>query len=321
MSSDKNLSACGLEEQVHTENVCIDKMGEILIVTITAIIFLFNIIHLSFLFLLRQQKGTVFYITLRVDAVVNILMSAVVNVGTQCGIRKYITRQHPDLHMIITVIAAILYNFKNLIVVFALIERWLCLAKPFLYSHTFFIKRYAFCVCSAAFITIISLLVTYLIPYYYSYAEICFDVGYGVIGMDSPYFYLMLFPFHAVVLLQCTFSILFFLEYSKQRRRQFLSANDIARKQISNYVFVTTLSYSFCYVTATTLFVMAEIGLDIREWAIIPNHMNNLGSILALYICLKEYRNKVKHCCIQLSVQRHANRIRVRPRGTGNSSV
>ena len=90
MSSDNNLSACGSEEQVHTENVCIDKMGEMLIVGITAIIFLFNIIHLSFLFQLKQQKDTLFYITLRVDAVVNILLSATVNFGTQCGIRKYI---------------------------------------------------------------------------------------------------------------------------------------------------------------------------------------------------------------------------------------
>ena len=85
MPPDKNLSACGTEEQVHTENVCIDKMGEMLIVGITAI----NIIHLLFLFQLKQQKDTVFYITLRVDAVVNILMSATVNFGTQCEIRKY----------------------------------------------------------------------------------------------------------------------------------------------------------------------------------------------------------------------------------------
>ena len=85
--------------------------------------------------------------------------------------------------------------------------------------------------------------------------------------------------------------------------------------------FVKTLSYSACYVTGTTLFVLAEIGLDIREWVVNANHLNILGSILALYICFKEYRNKVKHCCILLSVWRPANRIRVRPRGTGNYSV
>ena len=89
MPSHKNLSACGAEEQVQTENVCIDNMGEMQIVGITAIIFLFNIIHLLFLFQLKQQKGTVFHITLRLDAVVNIQMSATVNFGTQCGIRKY----------------------------------------------------------------------------------------------------------------------------------------------------------------------------------------------------------------------------------------
>ena len=83
---------------------------------------------------------------------------------------------------------------------------------------------------------------------------------------------------------------------------------------------MTTLSYSACYVTGTTLFVLAEIGLDIGEW-VIPNHMNNLGSILALDICFKEYRNKVKHCCILLSVWRPANRIRAHPIETGNSSV
>ena len=117
MSSDKNLSACGSVEQA--------KMGEILIAGITAIIFLFNIIHISFLFQLKQQKGTVFYITLRVDAVVNILMSAAVNFSTHCGIRKYVyvTRQHPDLIIIMSVIAAIFCIYKNMIVVFALIEQ------------------------------------------------------------------------------------------------------------------------------------------------------------------------------------------------------
>ena len=67
---------------------------------------------------------------------------------------------------------------------------------------------------------------------------------------------------------------------------------------------------------------MAEIGLDIREWVVIPNHLNSLGSILALYIiCFKEYRNKVKHCCILLSVWRPAKRIRAHPIETMNSSV
>ena len=97
-----------------------------MIVTITAIIFLFNIIHLSFLFQLKQQKGTVFYITLRVDAVVNTLISATVNFGTQFGIRKY------------------------------------------------------------KILRVFSVFVTYLIPYCYSYADIRYDGGYGVIGMGSP---------------------------------------------------------------------------------------------------------------------------------------
>ena len=119
-----------------------------------------------------------------------------------------------------------------------------------------------------------------------------------------------------------TFSILFFLAFFKQSRLQILSASDITKKKtISYYVFVTTLSYSACYVTGTTLFVLAEIGLDTREWVLIPNHLNNLRSILALYICFKEYRNKVKHCCILLSVWRPTSRIRAHPIETGNSSA
>ena len=117
------------------------------------------------------------------------------------------------------------------------------------------------------------------------------------------------------------FQFSFSLHISNSADSKFYQLVTLPKKQISYYVFVTTLSYSACYVTGTTLFVLAEIGLDTREWVLIPNHLNNLRSILALYICFKEYRNKVKHCCILLSVWRPTSRIRAHPIEIGNSSV
>lgn len=311
MSFVKNMSVCGTGSSLDIEDVCLDKPTEQLSIFIAVIVLLTNGVHFSCLLQLRTQRVTVFYTTLQASAILDLCTPVSLILHTTCGVRLFTVIQHPSLCILVTIAGSTVLYLKNLIIVFTFVERWLILAQPFQYSNNIFIKRYNVWICFAAICSFVLSVTTYMFPYFYE-SEVCFDSGYGALGVQSDTYYIVLFPLFVVSVALILFSLLFFHEYLKMRRRHILTEEDTITRHACEYVLASTIAYTVWACLAILIFILAEVGQNLKPWVLIIIPVHGMWNIIALYIWLKSYRDKIKNL-LKKCLQRGAVLNRVHP--------
>ena len=290
----ENFPACVILNHTKHSGICLSAPAEHISLWIAAIVLIANSIHMAFLVQLKQHKEYVFYITLRLTAIVDIITSIASAFLAICALRQRVILLHQATFLISTLLGVTIFGVKHFVVLFTVVERWLLLAKPFQYKLNIFIRRYTVWVWLSVFFSFVVALLTYPLMYLYD-SQACYDAGFGILGTTSDLIYLMVLPYFMMNFSIMISAILFFIEYFKLRRQKMITADDIQLRHSCFYVAISTLYYTLCALVSFIFQCMylSRRGDELKPWMLTVNQSHGLWNILALYIALKCYRDKV----------------------------
>ena len=302
-----NLSVCGrLEERVEADNLCLSKAEELAAIATAAVVVVANLLHL--VVLLHDSAalaGKVFYTILWIQAIFDILTSLVCCVIAFCPLRKELVlfKYNDDgLKLVsILVLTCIVFQMKVCLNLFAVVERWHILAKPFGYYDSIYVTKFWIWVALAVVFSVKWNFMTGFL-YFYLNPLRCFDVGFGVISSGSSFKYLV----SSQYLISCTlvniYGVLFLIEYRRMRNHGLPNrASDISSRQACNYMLISTIAQAvvFCALFGMEIVLLTleshVIAQQITIWTLTFFQTFGLWNILALYLTLKSYREKVRH--------------------------
>lgn len=291
----ENFSVCRYGNVSETPEHCLTTSTEHISVWVASIVLMANIIHMLFVMQLNQPKGTVFYTTLRLTTVNDILSSFSNILNSLCVFRQQVVLLLPPICLTWTVSCYSLFSFKYFVILFTIIERWLMLAKPFQYSSNIFISKYNIWVCCAAVTSIVVNFLIYLMAFIFD-TTLCYDAGFGVMGSPSRLNFVIVLPYLVLHICIAFFAVMIFWQYFKLHHRPAaLPERGTQLKQTSMYVVISTAAYMGCSLVtlAVQLMDLAGNGQELKPWLLIIMDTHGLWNILALYV-LQSYRNNVK---------------------------
>ena len=299
----QNITVCRYVDGSEASDICLDLATDQISVWFSAVVLFANIIHMVFIMQLHHHKGTVFYTTLRLTTINDILTSVTNTLLMFCPFREYVVLTYPSVCLIATVLGVALFGFKYFVILFTIVERWLLLAKPFQYSESIFIRKYHIWVWFGLTFSLLANFLTYFLAFLYD-PLFCYDTGFGIYGSPSYVNFAIILPYFLLNTAITIYSVLFFLQYLKLRRQQIRTEADVQLKQACMYVAISTAAYMGCSMVALVFqsINLAGEGQELKPWLLLINQTHGIWNILALYVALKSYRDKVKESltkCLQ----------------------
>lgn len=310
-----NITLC------HDLEVCLKPYMESTLVAISSIVLTVNILHMIFLSHLKQQKGTVFYKIVRLVTCCDIMSSLLCSFTSSCLWRQAVEFSVPYILYVRSFFTFFSISIMYSIYLFSIADRWLMLARPFEYEHHFFIRNFTKVVFSAVINGLVSTPIVFVVQYYISGDFPCYDTEYGVLFCHPSNIHICLSPILLVNLLIITFAVLFFIEYTKMRKRLQANNQDAREnRQAADYVCLSTSSYLLSSVLwiITVCFILS--GNDQFNHAIplfksitmLVYQLNGFWNVLALYAVMDTYRKKLKEILSNYLI-RGRNVVRVAP--------
>ena len=136
-------------------------------------------------------------------------------------------------------------------------------------------------------------------PVYLYEDQVCFDPNYGILGSTSLLVtFFISVPYLILNLFTITSGFIFCFKFFKTQvsRNNYISEEDAQQKEACQYVLISTAMYTGCsfLLVVCGLIPLSGSGRQLGQWSMLLNQSHGLLNILALFIALRSYRNKVK---------------------------
>ena len=267
-----------------TEAICMHQHFERTVIGVNILSLMLNTLHMVILCRLKKLRGTVFHRIIILTSVVDMMDVFSKISTTACMIRVDIVQSLPWIRTVVTA-HELITTYKFAILGFAVVDRWLTLAKPFEYENVLFVRRFNCIAILAAFVFFIytSLKNAFLEN------EYCIDWGFG--------FWYRGFSISNCVLLVCStvnfvnMNVYIFLiskHLVEMRRRSRLTDSDRLLKQAAKYVIVTFVLFHTCFIGLVVILIFrvsefiipATIFFNLEYFTFITILLNSCYGIL-----------------------------------------
>lgn len=299
-------------------DICLNHYMEMILVAISTIILTANILQLIFLSQLKQHKGRVFHLSVRLVTCCDVVSSLLRLLTSSCLWRQSVELSYPNILYVRSFITFFNSSFICSMYIFSIADRWLMLAKPFEYENHFFIRNFTKVTIFAFFNNFVSTPSVFIIQYYVSGNLPCYDTVYGMLFCHPSTTHICFIPILLVNFLIITFAVFFFIEYGKMRKRQHIrDHNDRENRQSAHYICLSTLSNLLSSVLwlLTVCFILSQSVQAVPIFKIITilvDQLTGIWNVLALYVVMDSYRNKLKEFISSFLIRRR-NMVRVGP--------
>lgn len=253
-----------------------------------------NLIHIVIISKLKKTGNSVFLITLYYTNVIDILYAIFGAAIYSCSL-KTITFGNIEAVLVITTMFLSVTFLRCISLLFTLIDRWLILSKPMFYESSLFVRHFSMWLAlSTVGVSAYSIALAVI-----SFEMQFLDANFGFLlceGTSGLYCLTYLVPFVILNIITIVFGCLFLYEFKVFYRRQRANIEDKERKEVANYVFVSTIM--FIIVTAViSAAVAVSLLLSIDSMRLLINFFRQVYGVLNIFCFLfttKAYQQKLK---------------------------